>query len=118
VLPPDYIEHAYYKYYVFINPNALKEGWDRDKIIKSIEAEGIPCGFGVTSEIGREAGWKSAKLTGASEAQDLSQKNNLPVDHELGLTALMFQVHPTLNDKDIHDTIKAVKKVMNVAVQN
>ena len=34
---------------------------------------------------------------------------------ELGETSVMFMVHPTLTAKEIDDTIRAVKKVMNAA---
>ena len=115
--PLDYINHAYYKYYVFIKPEELKEGWDRDRIMNSIAAEGIVCKSGVTSDIGNESGWRTAKLVGNKIAKDLKLKEHLPVDNKLGKTALMFQVHPTLDDQAIQDTIKAVKKVMDAAAK-
>jgi len=31
--PPKKIGHAYYKYYVFVRPEKLKAGWDRDRIM-------------------------------------------------------------------------------------
>ncbi len=95
----------------------MKDGWDRDRIIDAIVAEGVPCGFGVTSEIGMELGWKTSELVGTGETRNLRLKSHLPVDYELGTTALMFQVHPTLNAQAIQDTIAAVKKVMHAAVR-
>ncbi|MEZ5482016.1 MAG: DegT/DnrJ/EryC1/StrS aminotransferase family protein [Porticoccaceae bacterium] len=35
-LVPDYIDHANYKYYVFVKPEQLAEGWSRDRIIEEI----------------------------------------------------------------------------------
>ena len=32
-IPPPDIEHAYYKYYVFVEPAALKSDWSRDRIM-------------------------------------------------------------------------------------
>jgi len=116
-IPPDYIQHAYYKYYVFVELDELKEDWNRDKIIEAINAEGVYCQFGSTWGISQELGWKKAKLVGTQKTQDLRLKDHLPVDYELGKTALMFQVHPTLDDEAIHDTIKAVKKVIAFAAQ-
>jgi len=45
------LEHACYKYYVFVEPEALKSDWSRDRIMNELMAEGIPCGTGSCSEI-------------------------------------------------------------------
>ncbi len=50
-LPPANVRHAYYKYYVFVEPEALKSDWSRDRIMTALMAEGIPCGSGSCSEI-------------------------------------------------------------------
>ena len=50
-IPPQEIEHTYYKYYVFVEPEALKSDWSRDRIMTALMAEGIPCGSGSCSEI-------------------------------------------------------------------
>ena len=116
-LPPEHIEHAYYKYHVFIKAEELEEGWDRDRIMKAIAAEGVICQFGITWGIGEEQGWENAQLVGTQEVRNLRLKSHLPADYELGMTSLMFQVHPTLDDQAIKDTIEAVKKVMSVATK-
>ena len=51
--PPQEIGHAYYKYYTFVRSEALKPGWDRDRILNAVVAEGIPCFSGSCSEIYR-----------------------------------------------------------------
>ena len=53
---PDYIEHAAYKCYVFVKSMELKNGWNRDKIIKEINSLGVPCYSGSCSEVGTRAG--------------------------------------------------------------
>jgi dTDP-4-amino-4,6-dideoxygalactose transaminase len=116
-IPPAHIEHTYYKFYIFIEPEKLNKGWDRDKIIDAVSAEGVPCQFGSTWGISQERGWKNAKLVGTQEVRDLRLRAHLPVDCELGKTSLMFQVHPTLDDQAIKDTIEAVKKVFAIAVK-
>src|SRR5690606_29293352 len=40
---PDYIHHAQYKFYVFVKPEKLKSTWNRDRIIETISANGVPC---------------------------------------------------------------------------
>jgi dTDP-4-amino-4,6-dideoxygalactose transaminase len=106
--PPREIGHAYYKYYAFVRPENLKEGWSRDRIMAAINAEGIPCFTGSCSEIYREKAFIDA---GFAPAQ------SLPAARELGENSLMFLVHPTLADADMADTCRAVEKVMAVAAK-
>src|SRR5690606_1021180 len=40
---PEYVDHAQYKFYVFVQREKLAEGWSRDRIIDEINAEGVPC---------------------------------------------------------------------------
>ena len=42
-LMPDHIGHAAYKCYVFVEPDKLKAGWDRDRIMAEVNAAGVPC---------------------------------------------------------------------------
>ena len=107
-IPPQEIEHAYYKYYVFVEPEALKSDWSRDRIMTSIIAEGIPCSTGSCSEI---------YLEKAFEGSGLRPPERLPVARELGETSLMFMVHPTLSVDDMEDVVRAMGKVMRVAVR-
>ena len=104
--PPDDVFHAYYKYYVFIKPEMLKQGWDRERIIVAINAEGIPCFTGSCSEM---------YLEKAFDADGMRPKERLPVAEELGETAMMFLVHPTLSEDDMKDTVAAVGKVFAAA---
>lgn len=106
--PSSEIGHAYYKYYTFIRPERLKAGWDRDRIIASINAEGIPCFVGSCSEIYMEK---------AFDIEGLRPPERLKVAKELGETSLMFLVHPTLSEKDMEDSCRAVEKVMRVATR-
>jgi hypothetical protein len=105
-LPPTEVGHAYYKYYVFVRSEQLKEGWSRDKIMNAITAEGIPCFSGSCSEIYRERAFVDAGLAPAKR---------LPTARELGETSLMFLVHPTLSEQDMNDTCRAVEKVFKQA---
>ena len=41
-LPQSYIKSAWYKFYCFIKPNLLKQGWSRDKIVCEINNIGYP----------------------------------------------------------------------------
>ena len=103
-VPGSDIYHSYYKYYVFVRPEKLRGGWDRDRIMAAIEAEGVPCFSGSCSEIYLDKAFDGRRPL-----------CRLPVAKEFGETSLMFLVHPTLSDSDIHDTIAAVQKVMGHA---
>ena len=108
VTPPAGIEHAYYKYYVFVEQEMLAPGWDAIRILEAINAEGVPCFAGSCGEIYRERaftdrGWGPAR--------------RLPVAQLLGETSLMFTVHPTLGEAEMADTINAVRKVMQTAMR-
>jgi len=105
-LPPRDVHHVYYKYYTFVRPERLRRGWDRERIMAAITAEGIPCYSGSCSEV---------YLEKAFEGTGFAPKHRLPVARELGETSLMFLVHPTLHDDDIEDTCAAVRKVFAVA---
>lgn len=107
-IPGEDIGHAYYKYYTFIRPDRLREGWDRDRIVAAIAAEGVPCFTGTCPEIYRELAFVNAGL---------APSERLPVAQELGETSLMFPVHPTMNDNHIQTIAEAVHKVMTVAAQ-
>jgi dTDP-4-amino-4,6-dideoxygalactose transaminase len=104
-VPPKHIEHAYYKYYAFVRPEALRPEWSRDRIIEAIRAEGIPCFSGSCSEIYLEKAFPP----------EWRPKERLAVARELGETSLMFLVHPTLTEEHIRSTCVAVEKVMSAA---
>jgi len=116
-IPSEYIFHAYYKYYIFIEENKLSFGWNRNKIIEAINAEGIVCQFGSTWGVGLEDGWDDFYCSITKAKRNLKLKEHFPNDYKVGTTALMFQVHPTLDDEAIEDTVKAIIKVMNIATQ-
>ncbi|HOG84093.1 MAG TPA: DegT/DnrJ/EryC1/StrS aminotransferase family protein [Deltaproteobacteria bacterium] len=105
-IPPPGIVHSYYKYYVFIRPEKLKAGWDRDRIMGMINEEGVPCFSGGCSEI---------YLERAFTASELSRKDRLPVARELGETSLMFLVHPTLSQDRVVETGSVIRKSISEA---
>ncbi|MDH4064552.1 MAG: DegT/DnrJ/EryC1/StrS family aminotransferase, partial [Acidobacteriota bacterium] len=48
---PTWACHAAYKAYVFVEPDALQTGWDRDRVMTEIAARGVPCYSGSCAEI-------------------------------------------------------------------
>lgn len=103
---PDDIEHAWYKCYVFVRPEGLKEGWSRDRIMEEINAGGVPCYSGSCSEV---------YLEKAFDGTDYRPKVRLPVANELGETSLMFLVHPTLTENEIIKTCDVISQILQQA---
>jgi len=104
--PPEHVSHAYYKYYVFVRPKALRTDWSRDRIVAEINAKGVPCFTGSCPEI---------YLEKAFDSIDAKPAQRLPVSLELGATSLTFQVHPTLSDLEIEQTSDVVSAVVGRA---
>jgi dTDP-4-amino-4,6-dideoxygalactose transaminase len=100
---PEHQTHAAYKCYIFVEPVELKQGWNRDRIMKEINESGVPCFSGSCSEV---------YLEKAFDSTGWRPKEPLPVARELGETSLMFLVHPTLTKDEISNTCEALKCVM------
>lgn len=105
-IPPDHIGHSYYRNYVFLRPEYLENGWSRDRIVRALQAEGIPCGSGTCPEI---------YLEKAFDRSALRPERRLPTARALGQTSLAFLVHPTLSGSDVLDACLAVEKVLGAA---
>jgi len=102
-LPPEDIFHSYYKHYVFVRPERLASGWDRDRIMNAIVDEGVPCFSGSCSEVYREKAFTD---------RGFGPEVPYSVARELGETSLMFLVHPTLREDEIEKTCEVVRGVM------
>ena len=97
-------QHAYYKLYVYVQPDHLPEGWSRDRIIEEINKLDVPCYSGSASEVYLE---KAFDNTG------MRPEPRLPVAKQLGETSLMFLVHPTLTELEIEKTVEAINSVFS-----
>lgn len=98
--------HAGYKCYVFVEPLALKPGWDRDRIQNEIMARGIPCYSGSCSEV---------YLEKAFDGTPYRPADRLPVAKDLGETSLMFLIHPTLTAVELERSCDVLAEVMGQA---
>lgn len=105
-LPPEHLSHAWYKFYAFVKPEALTNGWSRDRILSEISALGYPAFSGSCSEIYLEKCFHDAGLAPAQR---------LPVARQLGETSLMFLVHPTITSEQITSYAEAVHSVVQRA---
>ena len=103
---PECCEHAEYKHYMFVKPEQLAEGWDRDRIVNEIVARGVPCFQGSCSEV---------YLEKAFDNTPWRPTKRLPNAVELGETSIMFLVHPTLTEAEILKTTQVMKAVFELA---
>ncbi len=105
VIPAD-VEHAFYKYYAFVEPDNLADGWTRDRIVHEMSARGTPCAQGSCSEV---------YLEKAFDDTGFRPKSRLTVARELGETSLMFLVHPTLTDAQMETICQVIGEVLSIA---
>lgn len=103
---PDYMEHACYKHYCFVEPEHLAEGWTRDRIVNEIVERGVPCMQGSCSEV---------YLERAFDNTNFRPTKRLPIAKDLGETSLMFLVHPTLTPPQMNKTVKVLREVLSLA---
>ncbi len=104
---PNTIEHAAYKCYVFVVEEQLVPGWNRDRILETINALGVPCYYGSCSEVYLEKAFSNAR-----------PKGRLQIVQKLGKTSLMFLVHPNLTEQEITLTCTVLEEVMAKATGN
>lgn len=103
---PSYIEHAEYKHYLFVVPENLADGWTRDKIVDEVVSRGVPCFQGSCSEV---------YLEKAFDGTGWRPEASLPNAKALGETSLMFLVHPTLTEEEMHKTCDVLREVLTLA---
>lgn len=102
-LPPAEIYHAYYRYYVFVDPVKLKNGLTRDDMMHRVTELGVPCFSGSCSEIYLEKCFSDNHLVPNKRLENAKL---------LGETSLAFLLHPTLEKQDIEKAIEVVRSIV------
>jgi dTDP-4-amino-4,6-dideoxygalactose transaminase len=103
---PAGVVHGWYKFYAFVRPERLADGWSRDRIIEEINARGVPCYHGSCSEV---------YLEKAFDGTPWRPKERLPVAKMLGETSLMMLVHPTLTEAEMDQSCRVLDEVLSLA---
>jgi dTDP-4-amino-4,6-dideoxygalactose transaminase len=98
--------HANYKFYAYVRPENLAQGWTRDRIVDTIVAAGVPCYQGSCSEV---------YLEKAFDGTGYRPSARLPVAQRLGETSLMFLVHPTLTSAEMDKACSVIGSVLTDA---
>ena len=109
-VPSKDFRHAWYRLYVYLNTEKLKDGWDRDRIIFEIKHLGVPIFSGSCSEVYLEKCFRGSSYR-------LSKEGRLPVARELGETSLCFLLHPNLKKNEIEYQIHIVNNVLKKATK-
>jgi dTDP-4-amino-4,6-dideoxygalactose transaminase len=105
---PGHIRHAFYRFYGYVEPTALRSGWSRDRIVAEVAARGAPCFSGSCSEVYREK---------AFAGTDFRPVRALPVAHELGETSIALLVHPSLEPEHLALAAHTLREVLAKAVR-
>ena len=105
-IPESTLVHASYKYYFFIEPDDIKEDWNRNRILTEINARGVPCFTGACPEIYREKAFTDL----------YGDQPTLPVAKKLGETSLLMNVHPGITPDVAVECADIVRSVMDQAV--
>ncbi len=106
VTPTENAAHAFYKYYAYVQVDALAAGWTRSRILDEVNARGVACFQGVCPEVYREEAFIAAGL---------GLHAPLPVAHELGQSAIMLLVDPLHSEDDMIRAAAVVREVMTSA---
>lgn len=91
-VPTEEFSHSYWRYFVYLNGERVKQGWSRERIMSEMQERGIEghCGYG--GEIYQEK---------AFDDTNWRPKERLPVASELAESSLLFFVHPALTEEQM-----------------
>lgn len=108
VRPDDSFGHAYYRYYAFVRPAALRPSWTRDRIVGAAQEAGVPAQSGSCPEIYRERAFVRAGL---------APKRPLPDAAALGRTSIALPVDPTLSEAEAAEMGRRLRAVLEDAAR-
>ena len=96
---PDRVEHAYYKFYLLLDPAVA-----RSEVIAALARRGIPAGTGSCPDMSRELAVRNSaypNLRPLPVAAEIGERSlMLPVDHLLGEAAMHFMIETLLEAID------------------
>jgi dTDP-4-amino-4,6-dideoxygalactose transaminase len=102
---PAGVQPAFYRYHVDLRADLLAPGWDRDRVVAALVAEGIPATHGGCFEIHRERAFRTTA----------TPPRILPTAAALARTDLTLPIHHRVSASDVDDVIVAVHKVLRAA---
>ena len=102
-MPKAPFEHAWYKFYAYLRPESLADGWNRERILFEFNKNKIPVYSGSCSEIYLEKCMKTYLD---------KQFRNLKNAKIIGETSLMFLVHPTIDKSTLEFYITGIQNIL------
>lgn len=105
--PTAHSQHAYYRFYAYVDTAKLRNGWSRDRVVAEVSERGVPCFSGSCSEIYREKAFEGTTFGPAAA---------LPVAKELGDTSIALLVHPTLGADHMGAMAEVLRGVLSEAL--
>lgn len=100
--------HSRYKLYLTLDGNGFLDGWNRDRIVAAINAQGLPCLAGICPEIYRELAFERSGLTPPS---------SLAVAKDVGARSVLLLVHPTVTTEELEVYADVVFGVLKSAMK-
>jgi dTDP-4-amino-4,6-dideoxygalactose transaminase len=104
--PAEHSRHAWYRFYAFVRPERLKQGWSRDRILAEITKKDVPAFSGSCPEI---------YLEKAFTARGFGPPSRLPVAREIGETSMAFLVDPARSANVTREAGKVIRTVVEEA---
>jgi len=101
--------HSCYKFYLTLAADGFHDGWNRDRIVLEVNAQGMPCLAGVCPEIYREK---------AFTRNGLGPVTSLPVADDLGQRSVLLLVHPTISSEEMGEYADIVSGVLMLALKD
>lgn len=90
---PNQVTHAYYKFYAYLTESHIQQGIRQQEVIAAMHAAGFPVGSGACAAIYKEKAFTDAGI---------QPKSPLVNAEALADKTLMFPVHPTLTENQVH----------------
>jgi len=106
VRPSEFDENAWYRIYIYIRPEGLKDGWSRKMIIENLKIQGLDIDTGVCPEIYLEQSFIES---------DFSIDKRLPVAKELGETSLAIAINSNIPVEKINEFASMIVKIAKEA---
>lgn len=104
-MPPEHLQHAYYKYYFFLNLKQLSDGWSRDRVVEEINEAGGYCLSGSCPEMYREEAF----------VRVYGEHARLKNAYQLGQESLMLMCHPGLSEEFLCENLGIIEDILKRA---
>ena len=102
------LQHAWYKFYAFINFERILDDWSRARILEELYDEGINAFSGSCGEVYLEESFQKNGYV---------PKKRLKIAEELGRTSMIFEVHPTISSEEMSKRALKITKVLKRALR-